>query len=146
MKRLPALLYTLLLGLGACASAPQPPDGMEPLPRELELERAPLEETPAVRAPSRSNTAVASILLDVRSAIRQGRYHIAASQLERALRIEPANPRIWHYLARVRLNQGRYAQAANLAAKSNALSRGERELIEQNNDIIETARKAGSSN
>jgi hypothetical protein len=40
------------------------------------------------------------------------------------------------------LNQGRYAQAANLAAKSNALARGDQELRQENERIIEAARRA----
>jgi Tfp pilus assembly protein PilF len=136
------LAVSLLVAIGGCSSAPQQGD-LEPLPRELEMERAPLEQTPAMRAPSRSNTAVAAILLDVQSAIQRGQYNIASAQLERALRIEPANPHIWHYLAKVRLNQGRYGQAANLAAKSNALARGDQELRAQNQQIIEMARRSG---
>lgn len=132
----------LLLAVGACSTAPPQPGDLEPLPRELEMERAPVEETPAMRAPSRSNTAVAAILLDVQSSIQQGEYNIAAAQLERALRIEPTNPHIWHYLAKVRLNQGRYGQAANLAAKSNALARGDQELRAENQQIIEMAQRS----
>ena len=44
----------------------------------------------------------------------------AAASIERALRIEPRNPRLWQELARVRLKQGQYAQAENVAARSNS--------------------------
>ena len=142
MSRIHVVLVAILLAaIGGCSTAPQQRD-LEPLPSELEMDRAPMEQTPTMRAPSRSNTAVAAILLDVQSAIQQGQYNIAAAQLERALRIEPANPHIWHYLAKVRLNQGRYGQAANMAAKSNALARGDQELRAQNQQIIDMAQRS----
>jgi tetratricopeptide (TPR) repeat protein len=55
-----------------------------------------------------------------------GRYPQAALALEQALRIEPRNAWLWHELAKVRVQQQRYHQAVQLAAKSNALSRDQR--------------------
>jgi tetratricopeptide (TPR) repeat protein len=55
-----------------------------------------------------------------------GQYPQAALALEQALRIEPRNAWLWHKLARVRVQQQRYHQAVQLAAKSNALSRDRR--------------------
>ena len=40
--------------------------------------------------------------------------------LERALRIEPRNPSLWHELAGVRLLEGHYEQADSLAQRSNS--------------------------
>jgi len=125
-----------------CSTTPQRGD-MEMTPSAPQMEQAPMEQTPTMRAPSHSDTAVAAILLDVDGAIKRGQYNIAAAQLERALRIEPKNPHIWHYLAKVRLNQGRYGQAANLAAKSNALARGDQQLRGLNQQIIEMAKRSG---
>lgn len=56
------------------------------------------------------------------------RYHASgdsgneAATIERALRIEPRNARLWSRLAAVRLQQGRPQQAEQLALKSNALA------------------------
>jgi cytochrome c-type biogenesis protein CcmH/NrfG len=66
----------------------------------------------------------------------------AAATLERALRIEPRNPRLWHELARVRLRQGDYSQAESTAARSNAWSGADSELRAANQRIIEEARAA----
>jgi len=132
----------LLLAMVGCSTTQEQGD-LEVPATGVETNQAPMEQTPTMRAPSRSDTAVASILLDVDDAIKRGQYNIAAAQLERALRIEPSNPHIWHALARVRFNQGRYGQAANLAAKSNALARGDQELRAQNQQIIEMARRSG---
>jgi len=46
----------------------------------------------------------------------------AAALIERALRISPRNPILWHNLAGVRLQQEQWERAASLAAKSNALA------------------------
>ena len=60
--------------------------------------------------------------------------------LERALRIEPRNPVLWHELARIRLEQGQYRQAENMAAKSNMLTGTNRYLKAKNWRIIGEAR------
>jgi cytochrome c-type biogenesis protein CcmH/NrfG len=69
-----------------------------------------------------------------------GQPEAAAANLERALRIEPRNPALWQELARVRLDQGQYRQAENLAAKANALSGGDRYLQAENWRLIGEAR------
>jgi Tfp pilus assembly protein PilF len=71
-----------------------------------------------------------------------GRLANAAASLERALRIEPRNPRLWQELARVRLKQGEYAQAESLAARSNAWAGGDEPLRAENLRLIEQARAA----
>ncbi len=50
---------------------------------------------------------------------RKGESAKAASILERALRIQPRNPKLWHELANVRYTQERYQQAESLALRSN---------------------------
>lgn len=56
----------------------------------------------------------------------------AASSLERALRIEPRNGRLWSRLAQVRYDQKAWKKAIQLAAKSNTLSGGNSSLLRQN--------------
>lgn len=67
----------------------------------------------------------------------------AAATLERALRIERRNPHLWNRLAWVRLDQGDYSQASNLAAKSDALAGDAPGLRQDNARIMAAARKAG---
>jgi Flp pilus assembly protein TadD len=69
----------------------------------------------------------------------RGRLTNAAATLERALRIEPKNPRLWHQLALVRLRQGDYAQAESLAARSNTWAADDAELKAANQRVIEEA-------
>ena len=53
---------------------------------------------------------------------RGGDLDAAVVSLERALRIAPEDPSLWHELAEVRLDQKQYGRAEQLAAKSNALA------------------------
>lgn len=69
----------------------------------------------------------------------------AGAALERALRIEPRNPGIWHDLAQIRLHQGQYQQAESLASKSNNLAEGNRGLQSRNWKIIGVARKSAGN-
>jgi cytochrome c-type biogenesis protein CcmH/NrfG len=69
-----------------------------------------------------------------------GRLPNAAATLERALRIEPRNARLWHELGQVRLRQRDYAQAESLAARSNTLAGSDAELRAANQRLIDDAR------
>ena len=71
-----------------------------------------------------------------------GRLPNAAAALERALRIEPRNPRLWQELARVRLKQGEFEQAESMAARSNSWAGNDSALRAENARIIEEARAA----
>jgi len=84
--------------------------------------------------------AVATLLAKADSREQQAQWEQAAALLERALRIEPRNARLWHRLARIRLQQGRYAMAESLAQKSNALAKDDEELKQHNAELIEAAR------
>ena len=121
MKRL--LILVLLSG---CATA-EPP--------------APVPETPAPQTPS-ENIAVAGLMDTARADVTANRLGSAAATLERALRIEPRNPRLWHELAKVRLKQGDYAQAESTAQRSNAWAGSDADLRAANQRIIEDARAA----
>ena len=63
----------------------------------------------------------------------------AAAKLERALRVEPGNARLWHELARVHLDQGNADQAIQFAHKSDALAIDE-SLKSRNRRLIKAAR------
>jgi predicted Zn-dependent protease len=68
------------------------------------------------------NNAVVALVESARLDAAAGQFSVAASHLERALRIEPRNAALWHELARVTLNQGQPDQAAQLATKSNTFA------------------------
>jgi tetratricopeptide (TPR) repeat protein len=97
---------------------------------------APAPEVSQVTSP-----AVADMLKKAERLVKAKKLGSAVATLERALRLEPKNPVIWHRLASVRQQQGRLAQAADLAAKSNALLGENNPLRAQNDSIIAKASK-----
>src|SRR6266571_2985602 len=129
MRLLPAFLAVAIAG---CATVRQPELG-GPVP-----EPAPLP-APAART---ENLAIAGLLDGARADAAAGRLANAAASLERALRIEPRNPRLWQELARVRLKQGDYAQAESTAARSNSGAGGDGPLRAENCRLIAQAREA----
>jgi Tfp pilus assembly protein PilF len=110
----------VLVLLAGCATAPAP------------------EPEPVTR---KENVAVAGLMQGARADAAAGNLASAAARLERALRIEPRNPRLWHELALVRLRQGEFAQAESMAARSNSWAGDDAALREQNQRIIAQARE-----
>src|SRR5688572_24486501 len=55
--------------------------------------------------------AVTTLLQEASDDLARDRKEHASAALERALRIEPDNAFIWHYLARLRLSEGEHRQA-----------------------------------
>jgi len=132
----------LALALAACA-APQPaPVETAPPPS---VSAPPVEQPAPVPAPPPSSTvkesvAVAGLVDSARTDAAAGRLAEAAATLERALRIEPRNPRLWQELARVRLQQGDFAQAESTAQRSNSWAGSDSGVRAENARIIEQAR------
>lgn len=100
------------------------------------------DSAPAPPAAHTENVAIAGLLDSARTDAASGRLASAAASLERALRIEPRNPRLWQELARVRLKQGEYAQAESTAARSNSWAGGDNSLRAENWRLIAQAREA----
>lgn len=92
--------------------APQPQAPVEPsqpLP-------APVIREPTLSAASRALVSQAQIQLQSKN------YPVAASSIERALRIEPDNPLLWIELGKVRQAEGNYVQAENMGRKAASMS------------------------
>ncbi|WP_086488775.1 tetratricopeptide repeat protein [Thioflexithrix psekupsensis] len=92
-----------------------------------------------------SRAAVITLLNEAKAAYEQGQNEQAAAALERALRIDPRNPALWHNLAGVRLQQEDWMRAANLAAKSNSLASDNKWLRVRNWVLIALACEAMSN-
>ena len=86
------------------------------------------------------NSAVVALVDSARAAERNRQYGRAAAALERALKVEPRNPWLWHRLATIRYRQGRHPEAEALSRRSMSLSRGEVKLESRNWRIIAAAR------
>ena len=141
MKR----LLVLAAFLGGCAAPlpdqPQPVPAPEPEPPPPVAASAPAPPAPPP-APRSENVAVAGLMETARSESAAGRLSTAAAAVERALRIEPRNPRLWQELARVRLQQRQFAQAESVAARSNSWAGSDPALRAENWRIIAEAREA----
>jgi len=75
-----------------------------------------------VRPGPKTGKAVLALLSKARQASAKGSLSTAESHLERALRIEPHNPSLWLYMAKLRLFAAKSKEAINLAKKALALS------------------------
>ena len=100
------------------------------------------DEKPAAPSAPATGGAVIALLDRADSYRASGDSANEAAAIERALRIEPNNARLWSRLAATRLEQGQPRQAEQLALKSNALSRGDRRLQAQNWQLVARARWA----
>jgi|GEM_PF-639209 len=69
-----------------------------------------------------SPSAVDALLDNAKTNYYNQQFEQAVALFERALRIEPNNPKIWYHLAQVRLAQKDWKRAIPLAQKSNALA------------------------
>lgn len=80
-------------------------------------------------------------LLDQAENLRAGgQLERSVSTVERALRIEPRNPRLWYRLAELRLAMNMPQRAEQLAMKSKALAVANPALVEQSWRLIAQAR------
>ena len=133
--------------LAGCATEPGPAPTPAPepdLPPVQIPEAVPVPVPGPAPAPAArtENVAIAGLMDTARADAAAGRLANAAATLERALRIEPRNPRLWHELARVRLKQGQYAQAESVAARSNSWAGSDNALRAENWRLIAEARTA----
>lgn len=121
----------LLVTLGGCAAS-QP--GASP-GRDAAAGSADGMSTPTMGA------AGESLLLAGGEQRRAGDLGQASMTLERALRIEPHQPALWLELARVRLDEGNFGQAEQLAYKANSLAPADSPLAESIRAVIDEARR-----
>jgi hypothetical protein len=133
----------MLTGCVSVTTAP-PAGVVEPAATELPLTvpGLPLEsdKSKLITPGTQTSPAVLKLLEQARGATLSGDLPRAEALLERSVRIEPGNPVLWHYLAKIRLQQDRFNEAAGLAQKSNALVKGDKSLQADNWRIIAHAR------
>jgi hypothetical protein len=106
--------------------APTPPTQAPPVETHPGLPPASVEEPqplpePPVREPVLS-PASRALVGQAEKQVASKNYAVAASSIERALRIEPGNPLLWIELGKVRQAEGSYVQAENMGRKAVALS------------------------
>lgn len=81
-----------------------------------------VSESGEVRPGPKTGKAVLALLNKAKQASKKGSLSGAESHLERALRIEPQNPTLWLYMAKLRLFAAKSKESINLAKKALALS------------------------
>ena len=137
------VLLVLLVFIAGCETlppSPQPQPEAPPAPPPQEV--PPPVVAPAPPPASREHVAVAGLIETARADAAAGKLSTAAASIERALRIEPRNPRLWQELARVRHKQGEYAQVEATAARSNSWAGSDGGLRAENWRLIAQAREA----
>jgi predicted Zn-dependent protease len=114
---------------------PSPPitDGQPLAPNEPSV----INPNPSPRV---GQQAVASLMSLALNQQQLGNLPQATSTIERALRIEPENPRLYRQLADLQLLQKHYGQAEQLALKGLALAVGQPQLVAQLWRLIAVAR------
>lgn len=120
--------------LTACSITPKPP-------ADVTDSIIPADEQ--IRPDASTSAAIKRLIENARQASKQGQMSRAESFLERAIRIEPKNPFLWHYLAKLHLYQGHYQRAEGLASKSSSLMQksDKNRLLADNWRVIAHARQ-----
>ena len=132
-QRLVLLIASALLGACAVPSPyqkpappPEQPPGTPPAetrpgePPSTTEEPQPLP-APVVREPT-LGAASRALVSQAQTQVATKNYAVAASSIERALRIEPDNPLLWIELGKVRFAEGNYVQAENMGRKAVSMS------------------------
>lgn len=134
---------TCLSLLAACAALPAPPpaakgtgDANEPSPPEAS---APL---PAPLSATHS-PAVDALLAKARAQRSAGQFEVATVSLERALRIQPRDPRIWLELAQTRYAADDFGAAEQFAEKARRLAGDDEKLLHDAQRLVQAARLGG---
>lgn len=95
---------------------PEQPTQTQPVPEPPQIEPQPIPE-PVVREPV-LNSASRALVGQAQTQLASKNFAVAASTIERALRIEPGNPLLWIELGKVRQAEGNYSQAENMGRKA----------------------------
>lgn len=126
------------IAISACSvpapyRTPKPPAPVPPTQEQTPVETRPAPEpeaplevpqplpAPVVREPTLS-AASRALVGQAQNQLASKNYPVAAASIERALRIEPANPLLWIELGKVRQAEGNYVQAENMGRKAASMS------------------------
>jgi hypothetical protein len=95
---------------------------------------------------STSSPAVEALLVRAYADAKLGRTDAAMIKLERGLRIEPQNPKLWNQLAELHYKKGNYQQAITMVKKAINFSSNNKEMTAKNWRLLsDVAQKSGDS-
>ncbi len=120
----------------AAAAEAAPAVDSEAFDREAKSRPESLEVEPL------ESPAIALLVDQSQTAVKAGELAQASILLERGLRIEPYNPRLWQRLAEVRLAQQRFIEAEEMAMRSYGQSARVGELCRRNWLTLRETRRA----
>jgi tetratricopeptide (TPR) repeat protein len=112
------------------------PDSAPDLPATPDQDITPPRQSVPV---AKEGKAAATLLAGARQNVRAGQFDQAEMTLERALRLEPRNARLWYEMARVKYGQKDYKQVVQFCIKSKSLAGKDYVLIKQNWLLMEKA-------
>ena len=96
---------------------------------------------------SGSSPAVEALLVRAYADAKLGRTDAAMIKLERGLRIEPQNPKLWNQLAELHYKKGNYQQAITMVKKAINFSSNNEEMTAKNWRLLsDVAQKSGDNN
>ncbi|MBU4117760.1 MAG: tetratricopeptide repeat protein [Proteobacteria bacterium] len=125
------LLLTLTLIMHGCAGKTPVEQPTAPAP-----DSRPGQESVSV---PKEGKAAATLLASARQNLQAGQFSQAEMMLERALRLEPRNARLWHEMGQVKYGQKDYKQVVQFCIKSKSLAGKDHALIRQNWLLMEKA-------
>lgn len=139
------LLISLAL-LSSCSTVPRPDAPVEDRTTgSMDIPPDTAADTDKQRS-APDLTVIAGLQQDAIELNKQGESARAAAVLERAIRIQPRNPSLWHQLAQVRFSQQQYAQAESLALRSNGYAAANDSIRRKNWLLIAEARAKQGNN
>lgn len=122
--------------------APSPQSDSADAPAEVAPSPITLEPETPETSQKGAGPAVVLLLKRAQQEDEANKTHQAVATIERALQIEPRNPRLYRQLAIYRLKLGQADQAEGMALKSNSLAGSDRQLQMQNWTLIARCRRA----
>lgn len=161
LPRLPGFLFVIaaVATMAACSTSPSRPEAPPasgtssgaPGTAVPETPPPPATEVPPVVEPPppppksfKLGPATSALVTQARGSSGAGDYDAAAATLERALRIEPANPLVWIEMAKVRLASGDAQQAENMARRALSLAVGAPSAQAEAWKLINEAQRKGA--
>ena len=96
------------------------------------------QQTSSHRSSGKLVSAVEQLLVDADGAIAEKNYPRAAAMIERAIRVGSEDPRGYFVLAKLRFEQGQFAQVQPLLAKARSLAAGDQKLLRSINKYEES--------
>ncbi len=116
-----AFLYFLLIGISCCSNFPMVETPGNDRSASVDM-GIPTESAGTGVSSNGVTTASSELLKQSRASQALGDYEQAASNIERALRIEPGDPYLWLELGKIRLATGNKQQATALAQKAMSMA------------------------